>query len=140
MKPVAVAAAIIRRRGRIFIARRSSGNLHGKWEFPGGKIEEGETPEECLVRELREELGISVVVGKRLTEVTYRYKSGAVHLVVFLVKQVGGRIEPKEHEAIAWVAPEDFAFYDLAPADEPVARLIAEKAANRVRRRKTRDL
>lgn len=139
-KPIVVAAAVIKRRGRVFIARRGRGPLRGKWEFPGGKVEVGETPEECLVRELREELGINVIVEKQIAEVEYQYESGVVRLFVFLVKWAGGTMEPTEHDALAWVSPHSLLMYDLAPADEPVARRLAEEATSRVRRQKTGDL
>lgn len=126
-KPIiGVTAAIIVRRGKVFIARRADkGDTHGKWEFPGGKIEPGETPEECLARELREEFGIRATVGDLFVEHEHDYGARVVRLMVFRITKVRGRFVPTEHSAVAWISPEDLLSYDLAPADIPVARLFA---------------
>lgn len=132
-KPViGVTAAIIVRRGRIFIARRpDKGDACGKWEFPGGKIEPGETPEECLARELREEFGIRATVGGLFVEHEHDYGARVVHLMVFRITKVTGRFVPTEHSAVAWVSSGELLSYDLAPADIPVAeRFVATLRKN----------
>jgi len=132
---IPVAAAVIERPERILIARRcDKGPFNGKWEFPGGKIEPGETAEKCLVRELAEEFGITAVAGKRLTEVMHEYGTGTIRLIAIRVPRTTGRFVPTDHDRIVWVTPERLLDYDLAPADLPVARLLAEKAASRARR------
>ncbi len=135
-----VTAAIIVRRGKVFLARRADGgHLHGKWEFPGGKVEPGETPEACLARELKEEFGVTAAVGEVFTEVTHAYGERVVRLIVLRIRRVSGRFVPTEHGAIAWVRPEDLLSYDLAPADIPVARLLVEQKISRVRRLPIKD-
>ncbi|HSA34382.1 MAG TPA: 8-oxo-dGTP diphosphatase MutT [bacterium] len=126
-KPVIpVTAAIIVRRGKVFIARRADkGDTRGKWEFPGGKIEPGETPEECLARELNEEFGVRATVGDLFIEHEHDYGARVVRLMVFRVTKVTGRFVPTEHSAMAWVCPAELSSYDLAPADIPVAERFA---------------
>lgn len=139
-KYLVVTAAYIVRSGKVFIARRADeGALRGKWEFPGGKMEPGETPQACLARELKEEFGVTAVVGEVVTEVVHHYDETVVHLIVLRVRRVSGRFVPTEHDAMAWVMPEELLSYDLAPADIPVARLLAERGVSRARRRRTRD-
>ncbi len=134
-----VTAALVVRRGKAFIARRADGgHLRGKWEFPGGKVEPGETPQACLARELKEEFGVTAVVGEVFTEVTHRYEDKVVRLIVLRVRRVSGRFVPTEHDAMAWVRPEELLSYDLAPADIPVARLLVEQGVSRARRLPTR--
>ena len=102
VKVIAVTAAVIVRQGRILLARRADhGHLDGKWEFPGGKIEPGETPEECLARELAEEFGITAVIGRAITQVMHSYDTGTIHLLVYRVTRVTGRFVPTDHDRIA---------------------------------------
>ena len=103
-----VAAAVIENReGRILIARRKPEiSLGGYWEFPGGKIETGESAEECLKRELVEEMGVQIEVGKALTPATHDYPAFTVTLYPYLCTIVSGEITLYEHSAISWLAPE----------------------------------
>jgi len=91
-----------------------------KWEFPGGKIKEGETPEECLKRELREELDVEITVGRALTLTTHQYPEFTVTLYPFLCTIISGTITLHEHAALAWMRPEEMPKLDWAEADWPV--------------------
>ncbi|OLC17546.1 MAG: hypothetical protein AUH29_01610 [Candidatus Rokubacteria bacterium 13_1_40CM_69_27] len=116
---VEVAAALIRdEAGRYLITRRvESSHLAGLWEFPGGKREPGETLEACLRRELLEELGADFTVGERVETVTWRYPAKTVVLHFYRCRLSGGKIEPREQQAFAWVEPAHLAEYDFPPAD-----------------------
>ena len=91
-----------------------------KWEFPGGKINSGESPEECLKRELAEELGIEVIIGAPMPISTYHYPTFSVTLYPFICKIVSGNIVLHEHAAMAWLFPEELHKLDWAEADGPV--------------------
>ncbi len=122
-----VAAAILERDGRVLVARRAPGQaMAGAWEFPGGKLEPGETPAACMVRELHEELGITVSAGDELMRVVHRYPGGAIELIAIRAALISGEIAPTVHDAVRWVAPADLPALDLLPADVPVARRLAE--------------
>ena len=115
---IEVTAGILVRDSKIFIAKRKAGGrLPGKWEFPGGKIEDGETPEACLKRELAEELDIESTVGNHLWDGTYHYDFGTIRLLVYRVYWDGNTIVPKDHEEYKWVTPDELKEYDFAPAD-----------------------
>lgn len=116
-RPIVVAAAVIEAGGRYLITRREKGHLEGLWEFPGGKVKPGETLEECLRRELREELGVEVAVGEKLETVTWRYPERIVTLHFFRCRLAGGRLTPQEGQAVAWVAPNELDRYAFPPAD-----------------------
>lgn len=126
---VKVTAAILRRPdGAVLIARRAAGRrLAGQWEFPGGKIEPGESPETCLARELDEELGITVSVGDHVA--TSRHDDGqlAVELMAYECRMVAGELVPVDHDAIAWVQPSKLLEYALAVADVPIARVLGAR-------------
>ena len=116
-----VACAIIEQGGRVLAAQRSATmSLPLKWEFPGGKIEAGESPEECLIRELMEELGVSVLVGTALSPATHGYPDFTVTLYPFTCQLAGGIITPHEHNALAWIEPQRMPELDWAAADLPV--------------------
>lgn len=107
--------------GRLFLARRPPGdNLAGLWELPGGKVEEGETPQECLVRELREELAMDSEVGEVLAETEYEYTHGAFRMLAIRTHRLSG-FKILEHDRTAWVRREEISAYDLAPADAALA-------------------
>lgn len=121
--PVPVVCAVIVRGQQIMIARRPSGKrLVGLWEFPGGKVEPGERPEDALQRELREELGCEVQITKALPSFVHEYTWGAIELMPFVCQLSPDSAEPcpLEHEALAWVEPERLATYPMAPADVPL--------------------
>lgn len=118
-----VACAIIEQNGTVLAAQRSARtSLPLKWEFPGGKIEIGETPKECLTRELQEELGISVIITDALTPTTHTYPVFAVTLYPFICQQVGGSMTMHEHHALTWVEPQLMPGLDWAAADLPIIR------------------
>lgn len=98
-----------------------------KWEFPGGKIHRGETPEDCLRRELLEELGIVAKVGTALQPSTHRYPAFTITLYPFLCRIESGELTAREHEQIAWLTPGELPGLDWAEADRPIVdALLAE--------------
>jgi 8-oxo-dGTP diphosphatase len=120
-----VTAAIMEENGRIFIARRGPGrHLSGKWEFPGGKIEPGDTPEQSLKRELVEELGIEVRVGELLCSVRFRGSSVDLELFAFRVTERSGDPVLHEHEESRWVPPSELLSYDLADSDRKIVERL----------------
>ena len=126
-RTICVAIAVIVRDGRILICQRPANTtLGGLWEFPGGKIEAGETPEECLARELKEELNIEVLVGEFCTEVTHAYGNKHINLKAYYCTIVGGEIKVSVHDKYKWVRLMDLLGYDLLPADVPIARKVME--------------
>jgi len=120
-----VTAAIIEKDSRILIAQRAAGkHLEHKWEFPGGKIEPGETPEVCLARELKEEFGITAEIKEFVAESVFSYGEKTIRLLGYRAKYVHGEFSLAVHEAIAWVRPDELMEFDLAPADIPIARAL----------------
>lgn len=120
-----VTAAIIVKDNQVLIAQRAPGeNLAGKWEFPGGKIELGETPQECLKREIKEELDVDVVVLDFFAESIYVYHSGTIRLMAYWCKWISGEFELKVHSRIVWVNRHELALYDFAPADIPLVERL----------------
>jgi 8-oxo-dGTP diphosphatase len=123
-----VVAGVIRdARGRILLARRTEGrDLSGLWEFPGGKVEPGETPEAALARELREELGIEAVAGAALVEVPQRYPHKRLRLDVREIASWSGAPKGLDGQALAWVPPRKLADYPMPPADRPVVAALLQ--------------
>jgi 8-oxo-dGTP diphosphatase len=117
-----VTAAIIRRQGCVLLARRSPGEkLAGFWEFPGGKVEVGETAEDSLARELFEELGIVARIGKKIAESSHSDEHGSFRLIAFLVDNIEGEPHPNVHDRLEWARIDDLTSYELLPADIPIA-------------------
>lgn len=123
-----VVAGVIRDpRGRVLLARRTRGrDLAGLWEFPGGKVEPGESPEQALVRELREELGIEARLGEALIDVPQQYPHKRLRLDVRLVDAWSGRVRGLDGQALAWVPPEKLVRYPMPPADKPVVAALLQ--------------
>lgn len=123
-----VTAAIIMKDNKVLIAQRAPGQrVSGKWEFPGGKIEEGETPEECLKREIFEELDIQIEVLSKFGESILKYDMGTIKLIAFNCKWVSGEIALNVHSQIKWVSRAEFDQYDFAPADIPFVESLKLK-------------
>lgn len=122
---IQVAAAVIIKDNTCLIARRSPGqNLAGLWEFPGGKMEAGETPQDCLRRELREELAIDVTIGPFIAESRFEYSSGSIHLLAYQAAWIGGELTLSVHDAYAWVSGDQLYDYSYPPADEPILQAL----------------
>jgi 8-oxo-dGTP diphosphatase len=116
-----VTAAIIEENGKVFVARRREGkHLAGKWEFPGGKIEPGETPEGSLTRELAEELRLRVEVGEPVCSVLFENGPISLELLAFRVRRMSGEPVLQEHDEARWVEPSELLSYDLAESDRKV--------------------
>ena len=125
---VTVTAAIMSIENRVFIAqRKSSDSLRNKWEFPGGKIENNETPEQCLKREMKEEFGIDVSIGEYLDESIYHYEHMSIRLLAYRAFWKGGNIYPKAHNDFKWVSPDKLYEYDFAPADAPFVNKLRRR-------------
>lgn len=123
--PLQVTAAIIRRPGEILIARRpADAHLEGHWEFPGGKIEPGESPEECLARELHEEFGVEASVGEFVASSRFAYEDREIELLAYEAELSPGEWTLNSHDQARWVALEDLLAYRLAPADVPIAEVV----------------
>ena len=121
MKHIHVTCAIIEKDGKVLSTQRSeSMSLPLKWEFPGGKIHVGERPEDCLKRELHEELGIEVAVGRALSPTTHHYPTFIVTLYPFICSITSGDITLHEHKDLTWLAPEKLHELDWAEADMPL--------------------
>jgi len=117
--PVKVTAALIHRAdGRFLLARRSPGQkMAGRWELPGGKVEKGETPEQCMARELEEELGIEVKVGAFLGSINHEYAWGKMELMAYEVEMPRTALKLSVHDQIKWVLPGEVVLSELVEAD-----------------------
>lgn len=120
-----VAAAVIIEKGKLLICQRPKGkNCALLWEFPGGKIEEGETPENCLKRECREELDIAISVKRFLREITHDYGDFSVCIRFYLAGIEGGNLCRREHSRIQWIEKSELSDFSFCPADDAVLRDI----------------
>ncbi len=126
-----VVAALIREDGRILICQRPVGKARALlWEFPGGKVDPGETGEEALFRECREELGVGLEVGEMYCRVTHRYPDLQVRLTLYHARIREGRPQRLEHADIRWVTPAELSGYDFCPADrEIIMKLVGDDPA-----------
>ena len=123
-KTIKVAAAVIRRKDKVFATQRGYGGYKDWWEFPGGKIEPGETPEEALVREIKEELDTGIVVEGFLTAVEYDYPEFHLSMDCFWCSIAGGEPVLLEHEAARWLPLDDLRQVNWLPADVLVVDAI----------------
>lgn len=117
VKVVEVAAAIIQKEDKIFATRRGYGKFKGMWEFPGGKVEPGETPEEAVVREIREELETEILVGRCFEEVDYDYPDFHLHMKCYLCTVKSGDLKLLEHSEARWLTREALDSVEWLPAD-----------------------
>ncbi|MEI6820563.1 MAG: (deoxy)nucleoside triphosphate pyrophosphohydrolase [Bacteroidota bacterium] len=120
-----VTAAIIIDDDKILIAQRSSdATLPLKWEFPGGKVEDRETPEECLSREIMEELDLVVSIGDFFVSSIYKYEFGEIELLAYFAKILSGNLCLNVHVDHKWVLPKDLSLFDFAPADIEIVQKL----------------
>jgi 8-oxo-dGTP diphosphatase len=124
-----VVAAVIERDGQVLIGQRPAGKWHGlKWEFPGGKVEPGESPEDALRRELEEELGIQAVIGGQVADYEYTYPARApIRLIFFAVREFAGTVENRAFQQVRWETRERLPGYDFLEGDVDFVRTLAEQ-------------
>ena len=120
MKKIEVVAAIIQREGAYFATQRGYGEFEGMWEFPGGKIEPGESREVALKREIQEELGVDIAIENLLYTTEYDYPSFHLTMHCYLCSIVSGEIELREHKSARWLRPEELGSVEWLPADKDV--------------------
>ena len=122
---IPVVAALIVRGGRLLIARRPEGrHMAGRWEFPGGKLEKGESPEDAVEREIREELGLDVRAGRIYQAIAYSYPEKDVLLLFYAAAVVSGEPRPIEEAEIRWVTVAELGGYAFAPVDEMLVQRL----------------
>lgn len=124
MKTIKVVAAVIRNDDRIFATQRGYGEFKDGWEFPGGKIEAGETPQQALVREIKEELDTEIRVGELIDTVEYDYPDFHLSMDCFWAEIISGNLILKEHEAAKWLAADELDSVDWLPADYDLIKKI----------------
>ena len=125
MRRIEVVAAVIQKDNKVFCAQRNLAKSQGgKWEFPGGKIEEGETKEEALVREIKEELDSEIVVDKYLMTVEHDYPTFHITMHAYLCSLVNGELTLKEHNDSIWLTKENLLTLDWADADKPIVNKL----------------
>lgn len=127
MKTVRVVAAIIIEKGKVFVTQRGYGEFKDGWEFPGGKIEQGETPEEAIVREIKEELDTEVKAIELLDTVEYDYPKFHLSMDCFICKILSGDLVLKEHEAAKWLTRETLDSVEWLPADQGLIAQIEKR-------------
>ena len=127
MKTVRVVAAIIIEKGKVFVTQRGYGEFKDGWEFPGGKIEPGETPEEAVVREIKEELDTEVKTIELLDTVEYDYPKFHLSMDCFICKILSGDLVLKEHEATKWLTRETLDSVEWLPADQGLIAQIEKR-------------
>jgi 8-oxo-dGTP diphosphatase len=124
MKTVEVVAAIIKNNNKVFATQRGYGEFQGEWEFPGGKIEPGETPIQALVREIEEELDTHIQVGELIKTVEYDYPNFHLKMHCYWCEVISGNLVLKEHEAAKWLGKEDIDTVAWLPADLEIVEII----------------
>lgn len=127
MKTIRVAAAVIREGNAVFATARGYGEYKGQWEFPGGKIEPGETPQEALKREIQEELASEILVGELIDTIEYDYPTFHLSMDCFWCEIVNGDLVLKEHEAARWLTKEKLDEVEWLPADVTLIEKIRKE-------------
>ena len=117
MKTIEVVAAIIKQDDKVFATQRGYGEFKSGWEFPGGKIEEGETPQEALIREIKEELNIDILVGELIDTVEYDYPGFHLTMHCYICTFQSGELVLNEHEAARWLSKNTLSSVNWLPAD-----------------------
>lgn len=126
MKTIEVVAAIIKRGDKIFATQRGYGDFKDGWEFPGGKMEPGETPEQALVREIKEELNADIKIGELITTVDYDYPNFHLTMHCFMCELISEEITLVEHEAARWLTKDQLNEVNWLPADIEVVNSLKE--------------
>lgn len=128
MKIIPVTCALIFSEGKVLATRRSQTmDLPGKWELPGGKVEEGESPEECLKREIQEELSIEIEIFEKLSPADFTYPGKTIRLIPMAAYWTGGQLHLAEHDQMIWLEKKDLISLDWAPADLPIVHELIKK-------------
>lgn len=128
--PLKVTAALLMQNGSVLIAQKGPNDKRANlWEFPGGKIDPGETPEESLAREMQEEFLIEVRIDGFFAESLYTYPEGKILVMAYFCTQTGGTLTATEHADYKWVHPSELADYDFVPSDIPIAQKLAARSS-----------
>lgn len=129
MKQINVMGAIFERDGKVLLARRGMGRaMAGMWEFPGGKIMDGETEQECLKREIMEEMGVGIEVGPFFAESSHATGTQDIRLRCYKAKLLSDDMKLADHDLVLWAEPKDLLSYRLAPADVAIAKELIRGA------------
>jgi len=127
------AAVIVNDAGEVLLARRAPREKHaGSWEFPGGKVESGETPEDCLAREMQEECGVQIGIKDFVAESIYLTPSGGIRLLAYECEILAGKLVMTVHDAYIWVVPSELLMYNLLPADVPIAEGLPARFGGKI--------
>jgi len=127
------AAIIVNGAGEVLLARRAPRERHaGSWEFPGGKVEWGEKPEDCLAREMQEECGVQIGIKEFVAESIYLTPSGGIRLLAYECEILAGTLSLTVHDEYRWVMPSELLQYELLPADIPIAKGLLARFADQV--------